>query len=51
VDAASRPFPRSWSGHAECPRLPMFNRAAIQAKGMVNGGQTGDASSKQTHSG
>jgi hypothetical protein len=33
--AASRPLPRCWSSHAKCPRLPMFNRAAIQAKGMV----------------
>jgi hypothetical protein len=35
VGAASRPLPRSWSSRAKCPRLPMFKRAAIQAKGMV----------------
>jgi hypothetical protein len=35
VGAASRPLPRCWSSHAKYPRLPMFKRAAIQAKGMV----------------
>ena len=35
MGAARRPHPRPWSNHARCPRLPMFKRAAIHAKGMV----------------
>jgi hypothetical protein len=35
VGAVSRPLACCWSSHAKCPRLPMFKRAAIQAKGMV----------------
>jgi hypothetical protein len=35
MGAASLPPPRCWSSHAKCPRVPMFKRAAIQAKGIV----------------
>ena len=35
MGAVDRPSPRCGSNHAKGPRLPMFKRAAIQAKGIV----------------
>jgi hypothetical protein len=35
VGAASPPLPRCCRSHAKCPRLPIFKRAAIQAKGIA----------------
>ena len=35
MGAVNRPPPRCWSNHAKGPRLPMFKRAAIQAKRLV----------------
>ncbi len=35
MGAASRPLPRCWSSYAKCPWVPVFKRAAIQAKGIA----------------